>query len=200
MRRCRPCARAPGPAVCTIGTSSSAAMMWASEVLPRPGRACEQHVVERLAPPAGRLDEDPELLGDLSLVDEILELRRPQRSVEVVVRADGPGVMYDDLVVGDAGGAIAGSPAAPHPGVARRAAHAASRGLRPRGAAQGRLHDLLRALALRAVEKLLRLGRRVAQVEQALAGQRPRVLVRGGAGAVGDRPRSRRRPSREARR
>ena len=65
------------------------------------GRPCEQHVVERLAAPAGRLDEDPELLGDLSLVDEVLELRRPQRAVEVVVRADGPGVVDDDLVVGD---------------------------------------------------------------------------------------------------
>jgi hypothetical protein len=36
-------------------------MMWASE-----------------APPPGRLDEDAELLRHLHLVDEVLELRRPE--------------------------------------------------------------------------------------------------------------------------
>ena len=66
-------------------------MMWASEVLPRPGWPGEQHVVERLAAAASRLDEDPELLGDLDLVDEVLELRRPERAVEVVLRAGGRG-------------------------------------------------------------------------------------------------------------
>ncbi len=101
--------------------------------LAQAGRAGEQHVVERLAPPAGRLDEDPELLGDLSLVDEILELRRPQRSVEVVVRADGPGVMYDDLLVGDAGGAnsLARLDAHAAPAALRRADCTISSGLAP---------------------------------------------------------------------
>ena len=35
--RCRPCARAPGPAVWTNGTPSSSATIRASDVLPRPG-------------------------------------------------------------------------------------------------------------------------------------------------------------------
>ena len=52
-----------GPAVCTNGTSSSAATICASEVLPRPGRTGEQHVVERLAARRGRLDGDRELLA-----------------------------------------------------------------------------------------------------------------------------------------
>ena len=50
-----------GPAVCTNGAPSSAAMMWASEVLPRPGGPGEQDVVERLLAALGRLDEDLEL-------------------------------------------------------------------------------------------------------------------------------------------
>ena len=47
-----------GPAVCTNGASSSAAMMCASEVLPRPGGPGEQDVVERLVAAARGLDED----------------------------------------------------------------------------------------------------------------------------------------------
>ena len=50
-----------GPAVCTNGASSSAAMMWASEVLPSPGGPGEQDVVERLLAALRRLDEDLEL-------------------------------------------------------------------------------------------------------------------------------------------
>src|SRR5262249_37836210 len=52
-----------------------------------------------------------------------------------------------------------------------------SRGLRPRGAAERRLHDLLGALALGRREQLLRLRRRVAEIEQALPGQRPWILL-----------------------
>ena len=88
-----------GPAVCTIGTPSSAATMWASEVLPRPGRAGEQDVVERLAAPARRLDEDRQLLGHLLLVDEVGQGRRPQRAVEVLVGSVGAGVVDPDLGV-----------------------------------------------------------------------------------------------------
>ncbi len=74
-----------GPAVWTSGASSSAATMWASEVLPSPGGPGEQHVVEGLAAAPGGLDEDLELAGDLLLVDELRQARRPQRAVELVV-------------------------------------------------------------------------------------------------------------------
>ncbi len=52
----------------------------------RPG---EQDVVEGLVAPAGGLDEEPELLGHLPLVDELGQPRRPQRAVEVLVGAIG---------------------------------------------------------------------------------------------------------------
>ena len=69
----------------TIGAPSSAATMWASEVLPSPGGPGEQDVVERLAATLRRLDEDPELFRHLLLVDELRERRRPQRAVELVL-------------------------------------------------------------------------------------------------------------------
>ena len=56
-------------------------------------------MIERLAAAASRLDEDSELLRDLELVDEVLELRRPERAVEVIVSAGGPGIVDDDLLV-----------------------------------------------------------------------------------------------------
>ena len=92
-----------GPAVCTSGTSSSRAMMCASEVLPRPGRPGEQNVVERLSPPARRLDEEAELVLDLVLADELLEPRRPQRAVELLFRGVLLGRL-DALVAGGQGG------------------------------------------------------------------------------------------------
>ena len=67
--------------------------------LAEPGRAGEQDVVERLAAPARRLDEDRQLLGDLLLVDEVGEGRRPQRAVEVLVGDVGAGVVDADLGV-----------------------------------------------------------------------------------------------------
>ena len=73
--------------------------MWASEVLPRPGRAGEQDVVERLVAAARRLDEDRQLLGDLLLVDEVGEGARAQRAVEVLVGHVGAGVV-DPHVIG----------------------------------------------------------------------------------------------------
>ena len=65
--------------------------------LPQPGRAGEEDVVERLAAAAGGLDEDPQLLGDLDLVDEVGERRRPQRAVEVL--DVGAGVVHLHLGV-----------------------------------------------------------------------------------------------------
>ncbi len=74
-----------GPAVATKSTSSSLAMICASEVLPRPGRAGQQDVVERLAATARRLYEDPELLLDGALADEIVEPLGPKRPVELLL-------------------------------------------------------------------------------------------------------------------
>ena len=53
--------------------------------LAEPGRPGEQHVVERLAAPAGRLDEERELVLELLLADEVLEPRRAQRAVELLL-------------------------------------------------------------------------------------------------------------------
>ena len=74
--------------------------------LAEPGRAGEQHVVEGLAALSRRGDEDLELVGDLDLVDEVLEPRRAQAAVEVLVAADRrPGVLDPDLLIWDVGGA-----------------------------------------------------------------------------------------------
>ena len=72
--------------------------------LAEPGRAGEQDVVERLAAPARRLDEDRQLLGDLDLVDEVGQGRRAQAAVEVLDVGAGVvhlhlGVDRDRLVV-----------------------------------------------------------------------------------------------------
>ena len=172
-------------------------MMWASEVLPRPGGPGEQHVVERLAAAPGGLDEDLELRGDLLLVDEVGEPLRAQRAVEVLLAAREAGVgqalrgavrlaaspasgLLDPGVAGDA------HVLAPLPSAARAA---------PRRSAPPALSPSA------AVEQPLGLGERVAEVHQAVAGERARVAVlrrRWPAGiALG---RARRRPSRAARR
>ena len=70
-----------GPAVWIIGTASSAAMMWASEVLPRPGGPASSTWSSGSPRRRARLDEDPELLGDLDLIDEVGQLGgRSERS------------------------------------------------------------------------------------------------------------------------
>src|SRR5829696_7165891 len=71
------------------------------------GRTGEQHVVQGLPPAPCGLDEDPELLGHLDLVDEVLELRWTERSVEVVVGPDRPSIVdhHLDVIVVDARGA-----------------------------------------------------------------------------------------------
>ena len=45
----------------------------------------EQHVVERLAAAARRLDEDPEIGADLGLADELGERLRPERGLRLVL-------------------------------------------------------------------------------------------------------------------
>ena len=186
-----------GPAVWTIGTPISAATMWASEVLPRPGRAGEQDVVERLAAAARRLDEDRQLLGDLRLVDEVGEGRRAQRAVEVLVGHVGAGVVDPDLGVDRH--RLARRSRACGSGCRRCRARRSCRAPRRAGLAQGGRDQLLGVLALDPVEQLLGLQRRVAEVDQAVAGERA------GVAALGRRrrrppPRARRRPSRAARR
>src|SRR5262249_39361198 len=62
-----------------------------------------------------------------------------------------------------------------------------SRRLRTRRAAGGGLHDPLRPLALGLREQLLRLGRRVSQIEETLARHRARVVLGVHDGPVGVR-------------
>ena len=57
--------------------------------LAKAGRAGEQDVVERLAARCGGLDGDLQLGLDGVLTDEVLEVARPQRSLERLVL--GPG-------------------------------------------------------------------------------------------------------------
>ena len=67
--------------------------------LAEPGRPGEQHVVERLSAPARRLDEEAELVLDLVLADEVLEPRRPQRAIELLLAgAASPGTWMLTLV------------------------------------------------------------------------------------------------------
>ena len=54
-----------GPAVCTSGDPSSAAMMWASEVLPSPGGPASSTWSSASPRRRGGLDEDLELARDL---------------------------------------------------------------------------------------------------------------------------------------
>ena len=51
--------------------------------LPEPGRADEEHVVERLAPGPRRLERDAELLLDPLLADELVEPPRTEAAVEL---------------------------------------------------------------------------------------------------------------------
>ena len=71
-----------GPEVERKLTPSSRATIWASVVLPRPGRPDEQHVVERLAARLGGLDEHLEVLARRLLAREVAEHLRPQRRVD----------------------------------------------------------------------------------------------------------------------
>src|SRR5262249_31774599 len=55
--------------------------------LAQPGRADEQHVVERFLALARRLDEDAQVGARLLLADELLEPQRPQRGLADVLLA-----------------------------------------------------------------------------------------------------------------
>ena len=165
--------------------------------LAEPGRAGEEDVVERLPAAARRLDEDRELLGHLRLVDEVRERRRAQRAVEVLVGDVGPGVVDAHLGVDrDRLGVDAGRANAVGADVGR-VAHALL--LAEAGLAQRRGDELLRILAVEAVQQLLGLQRRVAEVDQPVAGQGAGVAARPRPPARPP-PRAPPRPSRAARR
>ena len=53
--------------------------------LAEPRRPGEEHVVERLAAPLGRVERDAELLLDPLLADEVVEPARPQRALDLLV-------------------------------------------------------------------------------------------------------------------
>ena len=53
--------------------------------LAEPGRADEEHVVERLAACLRRLERDLELLLGSLLADEVVEAARPQRALDLLV-------------------------------------------------------------------------------------------------------------------
>ena len=92
--------------------------MPASDVLPRPGGPGEQHVVARLAARPGGLEEDRELLLDLLLADELGQVARPQRAVELLLARRHEGV-------GDPRARSPRSPAAPgRDGAGEREPHA----------------------------------------------------------------------------
>ncbi len=76
-----------GPAVEMNAAPSSSATMRARLVLPRPGRAGQQDVIERVAARGRGGDRDAELLLELVLPDELLEPPRAERRVEVVLGA-----------------------------------------------------------------------------------------------------------------
>ena len=76
-----------GPDVPRKFTPSSRATICASVVLPRPGRADEQHVIERFLARARRLDEDREIFARLLLADEFGKFLRPQRGLRRVLVA-----------------------------------------------------------------------------------------------------------------
>ena len=142
----------------------------------RPGK---QHVVEGLAAALCRLDEDRELLGDLLLVDEVGQGRRAQRAVELLVTAAGAGVVDADLgVVGrqrvGSGGA---DPRAVDLGKLAHAVDLASPARRSASAISSSGSSLSASPS-----SCLGLGGRIAEVDEAVAGQRPRVAALLGAG------------------
>ena len=75
-----------GPAVWTKSTSSSAATIWASEVLPRPGGPASSTWSSASPRARGGLDRDAELRLQRLLADELVEPARAQRDVELLVR------------------------------------------------------------------------------------------------------------------
>ena len=76
-----------GPAVDTNGDAELLRDDPRQARLAQARRAGQQHVVERVAARAGGGDRDGELLLELLLPDELLELARAQRRVELVLGA-----------------------------------------------------------------------------------------------------------------
>ena len=72
-----------GPAVVTMAAPISLAMMVASVVLPSPGRPRQQHVVERLAALARRLDRHAQALHGRPLADVFVEALRTQLALDL---------------------------------------------------------------------------------------------------------------------
>ena len=143
-----------GPAVCTNGTSSSAATICASEVLPRPGGPASSTWSSASPRARGGLERRPRA-GSRSRSWPTKSSRRrgrSERSSSSSRDEDASGVWMR--------GALA------------------HRARAPRSACGD---QLLGAVALGAVEQLVGLGRRVAELEQAVARQRARVV---GVGAT----------------
>ena len=74
-----PARSSAGPLVMRRLTSISAATIPDSVVLPRPGRAREQEVVDGLPAPARGAEHDLEVLLQARLADELVEPARPER-------------------------------------------------------------------------------------------------------------------------
>ena len=70
--------------------------MCASVVLPRPGRAEDQHVIQRLAAIAGRRDEDLHLLAHRGLADVIGQGLGPDGTIDG--RIVGGGLGTDEAI------------------------------------------------------------------------------------------------------
>ena len=175
-------------------------------------RAGEEDVVERLAAAAGGLDEDRQLIGHLRLVDEVGEGRRPQRAVEVLVGDVGAGVVHTNVIDAVSSASVGGQDrrSAPRSRVRGRRGRPRSQAsgcacARSRGPACGCLaqragNEGLRIVTLDAVEQLLGLQGRVAEVDEAVAGQRARRRRPPRHRQGSPPPRAPRRPSRAARR
>jgi hypothetical protein len=74
-----------GPLVECRVVPISRARMWARVVLPRPRRAAEEDVIERLLAPARGLDEDLQVLLVLRLADVLVERVGAEQAVETIV-------------------------------------------------------------------------------------------------------------------
>ena len=182
-----------GPAVCTSGAPSSAAMMWASEVLPRPGGPASRtwSSDSRGAVAASMKTSSCEVTWRW-LTKSASRRGRSERSSSSSAPASA-----------HLGHRLRRSGRRPSPARSSGRARSLIAGLRrrpARRAAQRGADQVLGRLALGAVEQLLGLGQRVAEVHEAVARERARVVVVAAPRAPARPPRARRRSSRAARR
>ena len=82
---------APGPAVARTGTPSSLRDDVGERRLAEPGRAVQQHVIERFAALARRGDRHLQVLADAVLADVVVEPPRPQARFVLRVFVDARG-------------------------------------------------------------------------------------------------------------